>query len=143
MEGFNIEDIYTQIIIENSNSKKHMYKMDDPNKTQKGINPSCGDEIEIEIKVEDGIINDISFIGSGCAISRASTSIMIDTIKGKDINQAKNIIHSFLNLIKKQELTDEEKLKLGDALALENISNMPARVKCATLAWHTLEEMLK
>ena len=84
----------------------------------------------------------MAFLGHGCAISQASTSIMIDTLRGKTIEQAKEIIKTFIEMIKR-ETTDEEQLKkLEDAIAFRNVSNMPARVKCALLAWHTLEDML-
>ena len=84
----------------------------------------------------------MAFSGHGCAISQASTSIMIDTLKGKTIEEAKDIINTFIEMIKR-EITDDEQLKkLEDAIAFKNISNMPARVKCALLAWHTIEDML-
>ena len=84
----------------------------------------------------------MAFNGHGCAISQASTSIMIDTLKGKTIEEAQDIIKTFIQMIKR-ETTDEEKLKkLEDAIAFKNVSNMPARVKCALLAWHTLEDIL-
>ena len=84
----------------------------------------------------------MAFSGHGCAISQASTSIMIDTLKGKTIDEAKEIIKTFIGMIKR-EITDEEELKkLEDAIAFKNVSNMPARVKCALLAWHTIEDML-
>ena len=84
----------------------------------------------------------MAFSGHGCAISQSSTSIMIDTLKGKTIKQAKEIIETFISMIKR-EITDEKELeKLEDAIAFKNVSNMPARVKCALLAWHTIEDML-
>ena len=89
------------------------------------------------------IIEDIAFSGHGCAISQASTSIMIDTLKGKDIKEAKEIIKTFIGMIKRK-ITDEKELeKLEDAIAFKNISNMPARVKCALLAWHTMDDLLQ
>lgn len=89
------------------------------------------------------IIEDMAFSGHGCAISQASTSIMIDTLKGKTANEAKKIIETFIGMIKR-EITDEAELEtLEDAIAFKNVANMPARVKCALLAWHTLEGMLK
>ena len=84
----------------------------------------------------------MAFTGHGCAISQASTSIMIDTLKGKSISQAKDIIKTFIEMIKRETTNEEELEKLEDAIAFKNVSNMPARVKCALLAWHTLEDML-
>ena len=107
-----------------------------------GHNPNCGDEIKLEILVEDGKIADAAFSGHGCAISQSSTSIMIDTIKGKTVEEAKKIIEIYLKMIKREKLSSKEKSMLGDARAFENISNMPARVKCAVLSWHTMQDLL-
>ena len=123
----------------NSYNKKELEKCD---LCEKGHNPNCGDEIELQVKMNGDIIEDIAFSGHGCAISQASTSIMIDTLKGKTIKEAKQIIETFIGMIKR-EITDEKELeKLEEAIALKNVSNMPARVKCALLAWHTMEDML-
>ena len=123
----------------NSYNKK---KINDANFEEIGHNPNCGDEITLEVKINNGIIEDMAFLGHGCAISQASTSIMIDTLKGKTIEEAKEIIKTFIEMIKR-EIKDEKELeKLEDAIAFKNIANMPARVKCALLAWHTLEDIL-
>ena len=84
----------------------------------------------------------MAFTGHGCAISQASTSIMIDTLKGKTIEEAREIIKTFIEMIKRETTDEEELKKLEDAIAFRNISNMPARVKCALLAWHTVEDMI-
>ena len=83
----------------------------------------------------------MSFTGHGCAISQASTSIMIDVLKGKTIKEAKDIIQTFIDMIKRETKSEEELKKLEDAIAFKNVANMPARVKCALLAWHTMEEL--
>lgn len=137
-----LTDVYNDIIMEhsmNSYNKKRLEKCDF---CEKGHNPNCGDEIELQVKMNGDIIEDIAFSGHGCAISQASTSIMIDTLKGKDIKEAKEIIKTFIGMIKR-EITDEKELKkVEEAIALKNVSNMPARVKCALLAWHTMEDMI-
>ena len=84
----------------------------------------------------------MAFSGHGCAISQASTSIMIDTLKGKTIEEAKEIIKTFISMIKREDVKEEDLEKLEDAIAFKNVANMPARVKCALLAWHTLDDML-
>jgi len=89
------------------------------------------------------IIEDMAFHGHGCAISQASTSIMIDTLKGKTVDEAKEIVKTFIEMIKRETKSEEELRKLEDAIAFKNISNMPARVKCALLAWHTLENVFE
>ena len=122
-------------------------KLDKPDYCELGHNPNCGDEITLELKLKEdentSIIEDMAFSGHGCAISQASTSIMIDTLKGKTIEEAKEIIKTFIEMIKRETKSEEELEKLEEAIAFRNISNMPARVKCALLAWHTLESMLE
>ena len=139
-----LEQMYNDLIMEHSMNSYNKKKMDKkPDFCEIGHNPNCGDEITLELKVKDGIIEDMAFSGHGCAISQASTSIMIDTLRGKTIEEAKEIIKTFIEMIKR-EITDEEELeKLEDAIAFKNISNMPARVKCALLAWHTLDDMIE
>ena len=137
-----MEDIYNELIMEHSMNSYNKKKLNETDFCEIGHNPNCGDEITLEIKMDGDKIKDMAFSGHGCAISQASTSIMIDTLKGKTIKEAKEIIKTFIEMIKR-EITDEEKLeKLEDAIAFKNVSNMPARVKCALLAWHTVEDIL-
>ena len=137
-----LTEVYNDLIMEHSMNSYNKKKLEDANYCEVGHNPNCGDEITLELKIKDNVIEDMAFLGHGCAISQASTSIMIDTLKGKTVEQAKEIIKTFIEMIKR-ETTDEEQLKkLEDAIAFRNVSNMPARVKCALLAWHTLEDML-
>ena len=138
-----IADIYNDLIMEHSMNSYNKKKIENATCCEMGHNPNCGDEIEIQIKLKDDIIEDMAFTGHGCAISQASTSIMIDTLKGKTIEEAKEIIKTFIEMIKRETENEEELKKLEDAIAFKNISNMPARVKCALLAWHTMEELLK
>ena len=137
-----LTDVYNDIIMEHSMNSYNTKRLEKCDFCEKGHNPNCGDEIELQVKMNGDIIEDIAFSGHGCAISPASTSIMIDTLKGKDIKEAKEIIKTFIGMIKR-EITDEKELKkLEEAIALKNVSNMPARVKCALLAWHTMEDMI-
>ena len=137
-----LTDVYNDLIMEHSMNSYNKRKLDDCTCSEKGHNPNCGDEIELQIKLNGDIIEDMAFTGHGCAISQASTSLMIDVLKGKTIAEAKDIIKTFIEMIKR-EITDEAELeKLEDAIAFRNVSNMPARVKCALLAWHTIEDML-
>ncbi|MDI6619292.1 MAG: SUF system NifU family Fe-S cluster assembly protein [Clostridiales bacterium] len=138
-----LEDVYTQIIMEHNASGKNKHHIDSPNVVLKGVNPSCGDEITLELRIKDGKIEDAAFTGIGCAISQASTSIMIDLIKGGTVEEAKAHIKTFMGMIR-HEITDEQQLEtLDEAVALKNISHMPSRVKCAVLGWHTLEDALQ
>ena len=137
-----IDEMYNDLIMEHSMNSYNKKKLDHCDLCSKGHNPNCGDEIEIELILYGNIIKDMAFTGHGCAISQASTSIMIDTLKDKTIEQAKEIIKDFIKMIKRENLSEEEYSKLEDAIAFKNIANMPARVKCALLAWHTLEDLL-
>lgn len=137
-----LKQIYTELIREHSSNKFNKRPLEDKTHSELGHNPSCGDEITLNLKVEDGIIKDASYEGIGCAISQASASMMVDDIKGKTVEEAKELAETFIGMIK-GEIKDEEELeKLEDAIALKNISVLPARVKCAVLAWHTLSEIM-
>ena len=138
-----LNDLYNDLIMEHSMNSYNKKKLEKCDLCEKGHNPNCGDEIEIEVKLDGDIIKDMSFTGHGCAISQASTSIMIDTLRGKNIKQAKEIIKTFIEMIKRETKDEEELKKLEDAIAFKNVSNMPARVKCALLAWHTMEDLLE
>ena len=139
----NLDDVYNDLIMEHSMNSYNKKKLDNPDFCEVGHNPNCGDEITLEINVKNGVIDDLAFSGHGCAISQASTSIMIDTLKGKTIDEAKTIISTFIGMIKR-EISDENELqKLEDAIAFKNVSHMPARVKCALLAWHTINDLIE
>jgi nitrogen fixation NifU-like protein len=138
-----LTDIYNDLIMEHSMNSYNKKKIENPTYCEMGHNPNCGDEIEIQLKLNGNIIEDMAFTGHGCAISQASTSIMIDTLKGKTVEEAKEIIKTFIEMIKREIKDEDELKKLEDAIAFRNISNMPARVKCALLAWHTMEDLLE
>ena len=144
-EGKSMEDlteIYNELIMEHSMNSYNKKKLDNADYSEIGHNPNCGDEITLEIKLKGNIIEEMAFNGHGCAISQASTSIMIDTLKGKTIEEAKEIIKTFIEMIKRENTDEEQLKKLEEAIAFRNVSNMPARVKCALLAWHTIEDIL-
>ena len=137
-----LTDVYNELIMEHSMNSYNKKKLENADYSEIGHNPNCGDEITLEIKMNGDIIEDMAFTGHGCAISQASTSIMIDTLKGKTINEAKEIIKIFIDMIKRETTSEDDLKKLEDAIAFKNASNMPARVKCALLAWHTIEGIL-
>ena len=137
-----LTDVYNELIMEHSMNSYNKKNLTDADFRELGHNPNCGDEITLELKLNGNIIEDMAFTGHGCAISQASTSIMIDTLKGKTVDEARDIIKTFIEMIKRETKSEEELQKLEDAIAFRNVSNMPARVKCALLAWHTLENML-
>lgn len=137
-----LSDVYNDIIMEHSMNSYNKKELEGATCCKMGHNPNCGDEIKLEVKINGDIIKDLAFTGHGCAISQASTSIMIDTLRGKKIEEAKEIVKTFIEMIKRETKDENELKKLEDAIAFKNISNMPARVKCALLAWHTIEECL-
>ncbi len=138
----NLKELYQEIILEHGKNPRNFGKTKDFNKDAKGDNPLCGDNVQVYLKInKDKKVEDISFEGSGCAISIASTSIMTDLVKDKSEEEAKEIVEDFLkmitgdsNLISKY-LTDDEKERL---MSLSGVKKYPMRVKCATLSWHTL-----
>ncbi len=137
-----LNELYTEIITQYSRSQKHRHPLENPDVTMRGVNPSCGDDIRLELNVNDGVLKKVALSGSGCAISEASAAIMADLTEGKTTEEVRHLIKTFIGMIQKT-VTDAEELEaLEDAMAFQNISNMPARVKCAVLAWHTLEEAL-
>ena len=136
-----LKELYSQIITENSRSTRNRRPVPGATHALEGVNPSCGDDITLQLRIEDGVVKDAGFLGSGCAISQASASLMVDDIKGKTVEEAKRLIGLFFGMIK-GEVADDELDDLEDAAALQGISHTPARVKCAVLAWHTLEEAL-
>ena len=143
IENTALGDLYTEVIGEHSRSPENKGELAAATVRERGHNPSCGDEITLELQIENGIIKDAAFTGVGCAISQASTDIMIDLMRGKTVEEAQRLTQLFTSMIKR-EVTDDAALEeLDEAIALKNISNMPARVKCAVLAWHTLEDVLK
>ena len=132
---------YNEILTEHNIRPEFKHDLEDANFVLEGVNPNCGDDIWLKLKVEDGIIKDGAFVGDGCAISQASADIMLGMIIGKTKEEALKLGDLFFKMIK-GEATDEEIEELDEASALKDISHMPARVKCAVLGWHTLDEAL-
>jgi len=137
-----LKELYQDIILEHGKSPRNFGKCLGHNHEAKGHNPLCGDQVQIYLKLNTKQkVEELTFEGSGCAISMASTSIMTELVKGKSVNCAKNIIDEFLNMIKSgseiktKDLTDDQKIKI---MSLSGVKQYPMRVKCATLSWHTL-----
>ena len=138
-----LSELYSQVIKDHNLSRHNRHLLAGPTVTVPGKNPSCGDEISLSLKLGgDGAIEDAAYTGVGCAISQASVSIMIDLVRGKTPQEARELCRLFLGMIRHDPLTPEELKKLDEAAALAGVSNMPARVKCATMPWHTLEMAL-
>lgn len=137
-----VGNIYTAALMQHNSHPDYKYEMEDCTCSHEGINPSCGDELTLQLRIEDDVIEEASFIGSGCAVSQASADMMADLITGESVKEAKRLVGLFLGMIKGETLSEEDKEDLDEAAELESISRMPARVKCAELAWRTLEKLL-
>lgn len=137
-----VGNIYTAALMQHNSHPDYKYEMEGCTCSHEGINPSCGDELTLQLRIEDGVIEEASFVGSGCAVSQASADMMADLITGETVKEAKRLVGLFLGMIKGEPLSEEDKEDLDEAAELESISRMPARVKCAELAWRTLEKLL-
>ena len=142
-----LKELYQSIILDHGKNPRNKGKCNQYNRDAKAHNPLCGDKVHIYLKVDkDKKVQDLSFEGEGCAISLASASILTETIKGKEFNIAKKIIDDFLNMIKNKSnlslnsLSDDQKTTI---MSLSGVKQFPMRVKCATMAWHTLTSALE
>ncbi len=136
-----LKSLYREILNEHNINPAHKTEMTDATHTLQGVNPSCGDNITLYLKSENGTITDGSFTGSGCAVSQASVDMMLDLVIGKSESEALRLCDSFMAMIR-GEATGEQIEELDEAGALQDISHMPSRVKCAQLGWRTMSEML-
>ncbi|MDD6660399.1 MAG: SUF system NifU family Fe-S cluster assembly protein [Lachnospiraceae bacterium] len=132
---------YNEILTDHNLHPGHKHDLPDANLVLEGVNPSCGDDIWLKLKVENDEIVDGAFVGDGCAISQVSADMMLDLIIGKKKDEALKLAEIFLRMIK-GSVSDEELDELEEASILKDIAHMPARVKCAVLGWHTMEELL-
>jgi nitrogen fixation NifU-like protein len=139
---FDLKDLYQEVIVDHNRSPRNFGKMDSPDRTLEGFNPLCGDRLTLYLKMEGAQIDDISFDGSGCAISVASASMMTDTMKGKTTEEAEEIFNNFHELVT-TDGSNVDSEKLGKLVALAGVREYPTRVKCATLCWHTLHSALE
>ena len=136
------DSFYDEVLIDHNPHPVHLHDLPCATCSHAGMNPSCGDEITLHLEMRGGIIADGSFTGIGCAISQASADIMLDLIIGRTPEEARKLAALFRKMIG-GEITPEELEILEEAGALQNIARMPARVKCATLGWRTLEHLLE
>lgn len=137
----NLQDLYQEVILDHNRNPRNFHTMEDATQQQQGFNPLCGDKLSLYLNIENDIIIDASFVGHGCAISTASASLMTDAIKGKTVAEAKAMFDSFHQAVV-EDNTDAEK-QLGKLAVLTGVKQFPSRVKCATLAWHTLQAAME
>ena len=137
-----LRELYQQVILDHNKNPRNFREMDDATKRVEGYNPLCGDHYTVFVKLAGDTIDEVSFTGSGCAISKASASVMSSTVKGKSREEAGDLFETFHRLVTGESsgLSTEE---LGRLAAFSGVSEFPARVKCASLAWHTLKSALE
>ncbi len=135
--------IYTAALMEHNAHPDYKYELEGATVTLEGQNPSCGDEMTLFLRLDGDVIDEASFTGHGCAVSQASADMMADLVTGETAEEARRLVGVFLKMVKGEPLTDEERESLDEAAELESISRMPARVKCAELAWLTLDKALE
>lgn len=137
----NLDQLYRQVIMDHYKNPRNKGVLEDDSLTINMNNPTCGDRIQLTLKVEDGKVIDAKFEGEGCSISMSSASMMTQTIKGKNIEEALKLSKVFSDMMQGKDYDDD--LDLGDIEALQGVSKFPARIKCATLAWKAMEKGLK
>ena len=138
-----LKELYQQVILDHNKSPRNFKKLETANHTAEGYNPLCGDKINVFVETEDKKIKDISFLGSGCAISKASASLMSAFIKGKSIEETNLVFEKFHELITGKLTEDDAIDELGKLKVFAGVREFPVRVKCASLAWHTMLAALK
>jgi nitrogen fixation NifU-like protein len=138
-----LNDLYQQVILDHNKNPRNFGKIDDPTHFAKGHNPLCGDKLDLYLVIEDNIIKDVKFSGSGCAISKASASIMTTLLIGKTIDEAKHYFEDFHNVVTSDTDKDIDYEELGKLAVFAGVRQFPSRVKCASLSWHTLMAALE
>jgi len=137
-----MDSMYREIIVDHYKHPQHRGLLDDFDAEIHHVNPTCGDEVTLRLRVADGTVKDVGWVGEGCSISQASTSVMSELVVGRPVDEALAMQEKFLRLMQSQgqaELSDEEADELGDAVAFEGVSKYPARVKCALLGWMAMK----
>jgi len=143
MTSSDLSDLYQELILDHQKHPHNYGSLEGANRHAEGFNPLCGDRISLDLKVDEaGIVQDVRFKGSGCAISKASASLMTDSIKGKKSEEVEKLFHQFHHLVTGNGNTAPTK-DLGKLKVFAGVREYPARVKCATLAWHTMEAALR
>ena len=135
-----LRDLYQEVIFDHYKRPRNNRALEEANHHAQGHNPLCGDKVTIYVKVDDGVIQDVAFEGSGCAIATASASMMTEALKGRKLEDVEKLFHGFHDMVTSPP--DAESPPLGKLDALRGVREFPARVKCATLAWHTLNAAL-
>jgi nitrogen fixation NifU-like protein len=137
-----LRELYQEVILDHNRRPRNFRTIEGANRHAEGHNPLCGDRLSLYLQVEDDVIKDASFQGSGCAISKASASLMTDSVKGKTLTEARNLFEQFQHMVTGTAESSASPNALGKLAVFEGVRNYPARVKCASLSWHTLRSAL-
>ena len=135
-----LDDLYREIILDHYRRPRHKGHLASPSAAHEGLNPLCGDEVTVEVLLDDERVADIAYTGSGCSISQSSASMMTQAVAGKSVDDVRHLIGEFTSMMRGSDKADPE--EMGDLEALSGVRKFPVRIKCATLAWHTLAEAL-
>tara|TARA_B100000949_G_scaffold195457_1_gene180651 strand:- start:203 stop:655 length:453 start_codon:yes stop_codon:yes gene_type:complete len=139
---FDLQELYQEVLMDHNRRPRNFRRLEGANQTAEGFNPLCGDEITLYLRLEDDVVTEVGFQAVGCAISKASASMMTENIKGKEKAEVEKISHMFRRMVTREPLDDSEVEALGDLESLGGVSAYPARIKCAVLSWHTLQAAL-
>jgi nitrogen fixation NifU-like protein len=137
-----LRELYQEVILDHNKKPRNFHKMEDAGHSSLGVNPLCGDKVQVFIKMDGDVISEVSFQGAGCAISTASASMMTQAVKGKTLEEARALFQHFHELVTGKEADPDFDEKLGKLLVFSGVCEFPVRVKCATLPWHTLNAAL-
>jgi nitrogen fixation NifU-like protein len=135
-----LRDLYQETILDHNKRPRNFKKLEGANRSADGYNPLCGDKVKVYLRLEDGKVKDLSFEGSGCAISKASASVMTESLKGKTVEEVEGIFKRFRDLVMGKSAEADD---LGKLVVFSGVCEFPTRVKCATLAWHALQAALQ
>jgi nitrogen fixation NifU-like protein len=138
-----LSDLYQEVILDHNKNPRNYREIEGASRTADGHNPLCGDQLKVFVDLEDGRVKDVSFVGSGCAISKASASMMTQTVKGKTREEAEVLFDEFHRMVLGQLDEETEENHLGRLKIFAGVREFPARVKCASLSWHTLNAALQ
>ena len=139
---YDLQDLYQEVVMDHNRRPRNFKRIEDPDRRAEGFNPLCGDHLTLYLDLQDGMIADVGVEAVGCAISKASASMMTESIKGKRLEEAHRIFEEFRKMVTSAPGGDLDLDALGDLEVLSGVSAYPARIKCATLSWHTLESAL-
>ncbi len=139
---YDLRELYQEVVLDHNRRPRNFRKLDDANRSADGFNPLCGDRISLYLNVDGDLISDVGFIAEGCAISKATSSMMTERIKGAPVEEAERVFTAFRHMVTRRPEEDYDAELLGDLEILSGVSEYPARIKCATLSWHTLRSAL-